>query len=224
MNQRSKLLIYIIVFALFIMVAVMGYNYLSENYKAPGRNDISDSAKTNSVAPSSSASNSKTEVTPTGTPPGTQLATPGADETEDKIKAPDFTVLDYDGNEVTLYDYVGTPIVLNFWASWCPPCKDEMPHFNKVSEEYQNDELLFLMVDLAEGRRETIEEGKKFVEDKGFTFTVLFDTKQDAAITYGVRSIPSTLFIDKEGYIIDGAVGGIDEKTLRYGISLILEK
>ena len=59
-----------------------------------------------------------------------------------------------------------------------------MPHFNKVSEEYQKDELLFLMVDLAEGRRETVEAGKKFVEDNGFTFTVLFDTQQDAAITW----------------------------------------
>jgi thiol-disulfide isomerase/thioredoxin len=140
---------------------------------------------------------------------------------EEKIKAPDFTVTDYDGNEVKLSDYIGTPIVLNFWASWCPPCKAEMPHFNKVSEEYEEDELIFLMVDLVDGQRETIDLGKKYVEDNNFTFTVLFDTKQDAAATYGIRSIPSTLFIDKEGYIQAGQEGGMEEDLLRRGIELI---
>lgn len=65
------------------------------------------------------------------------------EESEDRIKAWDFTVYDYDGNQVTLYDYIGTPIVLNFWASWCGPCRMEMPHFNKVSQEYSDDELIF---------------------------------------------------------------------------------
>lgn len=225
MNQKFKLLFYIAGFVLFILAAVAGYNYLSKNYKAPGSNDVSEPSKTDSEALGSSSPTPETVVTPTGTPPDTESETPGNEgEAEDKIKAPDFTVLDYDGNEVTLHDYIGTPIVLNFWASWCPPCRDEMPHFNKVSEEYQKDELLFLMVDLAEGRRETVEAGKKFVEDNGFTFTVLFDTQQDAAITYGVRTIPSTLFIDKDGYILGGIVGGIDEETLRYYISFIIDE
>jgi peroxiredoxin len=140
---------------------------------------------------------------------------------KEKVKAPDFTVLDYDGKEVKLSDFIGTPIVLNFWASWCPPCKAEMPHFNKVSEEYAKDDLLFLMVDLAEGQRETVESSKKFIEDNQYTFTVLFDTKQDAAAQYGIRAIPSTFFIDKDGNIVAGKQGGMEEEVLRKAIKLI---
>jgi peroxiredoxin len=80
------------------------------------------------------------------------------------------------------------------------------------------------MVDLVDGRGETVESGKKHVEEAGYTFTVLFDTKQEAAITYGLTSIPLTVFIDKDGYIEGVARGGIDEETLRYGISLILDE
>ena len=224
MNQKVKLLVYIIGFALFIVIAILGYNYLSKNYKSPGRLKEPDLTTTESATPEPDTPDPQKTETATASP-NSQTVAPETDETEDnKIQALDFKVLDYDGNEVTLYDFIGTPIVLNFWASWCPPCKDEMPHFNKVSEEYQKDELLFLMVDLAEGRSETVEKGKKHVEDNGFTFTVLFDTEQDAAVTYGIRSIPSTLFIDKEGYILGGIEGGIDEETLRYYISFILDE
>jgi len=219
MNQKLKLLLYILGFVIFIAAAVVGYDYLSKNYRAPGRNDIADSTKTETPASESLSPGAGTDNTP-----DTKTETPGDDEPEKKIKAPDFTVVDYDGNEVRLSDFFGTPIVLNFWASWCPPCREEMPHFNKVSEEFEKDELLFLMVDLAEGSRETVESGKNFIEENGFTFTVLFDIQQDAAITYGIRSIPSTLFIDRDGYVIGGITGGIDEETLRYGISLILGK
>lgn len=223
MNQKFKLLLYIIGFVLLILAAAAGYNYLSGNYKAPGHNDAAGSTKTTTTVPGSPTPGIETTATP-GSTPGKQPETPDTgDEATQKIKAPDFTALDYEGNEVTLNDYIGTPIVLNFWASWCLPCRHEMPHFNKVSEEYEKDELLFLMVDLAEGSMETVESGKKYVEENGFTFTVLFDTEQDAAVTYGIRSIPCTAFIDKDGYIIEGVVGSIDEDTLRYYVSLILE-
>lgn len=199
-------------FVLFIMVAVFSYNYLTEKYKAP--NSLS-------VSPDTSTPKSSESVTPG---PSTPAETGQNEPDEEPVQYLDFTVQDYDGNAVKLSDYIGTPIVLNFWASWCPPCKEEMPHFNKVSEEYSREELLFLMVDLAEGSRETVEAGKEFVEDNNYTFTVLFDTEQDAAATYGVRSIPTTYFINKEGHIIAKADTGIDEETLRYGVSLILEE
>lgn len=222
MNQRFKLLLYIIGFVILILAAAAGYNYLSKNYKAPGRNDAAGPAKTTTAVPGSPTPGIETTAMP-GSTPNAQTGTPDPDDDPKKLKAPDFTALDYEGNEVRLSDYIGTPIVLNFWASWCLPCMHEMPHFNKVSEEYEKDELLFLMVDLAEGSMETVESGKKYIEENGFTFTVLFDTEQDAAVTYGVRSIPCTAFIDKDGYVREGVVGSIDEDTLRYYISLILE-
>ena len=139
---------------------------------------------------------------------------------EDKVEAPDFTVFDKDGNEMKLSDTEGTPVVLNFWASWCPPCKEEMPHFDLLHEEL-GDDVKFMMVDLVDGRRETVETGDEYITEQGFSFPVFFDTNQEAAYTYGIRSIPTTLFIDKDGYIITGAKGAIDEETLRRGIDMI---
>lgn len=227
MNKSIKILIYIAGFVLLILAAVFGYNYLTERYKAP--NSLEKPSEASSRTPKTE--NPDSEPSAPGEEPKGEEPNDGESNQEEqksqedeKIKVLDFTVLDYEGNEVKLSDYIGTPIVLNFWASWCPPCKDEMPHFNKVSEEYPKDELLFLMVDLVDGDRETTEKGKKHIEDNKFTFNVLFDTKQDAAATYGIRSIPTTLFIDKDGYIVGGIEGGIDEETLRYGVSLILEE
>jgi len=142
----------------------------------------------------------------------------GADESPEKIPAPDFTVLDYDGNEVKLSDYFGKPIVLNFWASWCPPCKAEMPHFNKVYLETKS-EVHFLMVNLTDGQRETVAKAKDYIESNEFEFPVFFDTKSVAGSIYQISSIPTTLFIDSEGNVVTGFRGMIDEATLRRSIS-----
>lgn len=138
----------------------------------------------------------------------------------ENIPAADFTAYDTNGNIVNLSNYFGKPIVLNFWASWCPPCKDEMPYFDKVYNEMRDD-VTFLMVDIVDGTRETEAKGKQYIADNNFTFPVLFDLDSDAVYTYGISSIPSTIFIDKDGFIVTKVRGGIDEKTLREGISLI---
>lgn len=136
--------------------------------------------------------------------------------------APDFVALDWDGNEVRLSDYKGVPIVLNFWASWCGPCKAEMADFNAVQLEYSRDELLFLMVNLTDGGRETLTSAKRYVEDNGYEFTVLFDVNQDAAVAYSVASIPTSIFIDTNGDMVTWAQGTLDKDTLRQGIAMLL--
>ena len=163
------------------------------------------------------------------TPPSAQ--TPGEtgapqdsaapEETEPpKVEAPDFTAVDADGTEVKLSDYVGKPIVLNFWASWCTPCKSEMPEFNAAWEELDG-EVQFLMVNMTDGARETVESAREYVEGEGFTFPVLFDTKSEAAIAYSAYSLPTTYFIDADGYVTARAVGAIDGETLQKGLDLI---
>ena len=143
------------------------------------------------------------------------------EETEPpKVEAPDFTAVDADGTEVKLSDYVGKPIVLNFWASWCSPCKSEMPEFNAAWEELEG-EVQFLMVNMTDGARETVESAREYVEGEGFTFPVLFDTKSEAAIAYSAYSLPTTYFIDAEGYVTARAVGAIDGETLQKGLDLI---
>lgn len=145
-----------------------------------------------------------------------------ADATDDADipAAPDFTVYDIDGNAVSLSDFIGKPVIINFWASWCGPCKMEMPEFEEKFEELGGD-IQFLMVNLTDGNRETIDTAAAYIEESGYTFPVYFDTDQDAAYTYGVYSIPSTYFIGADGSAVAMAQGAIDGTVLDRGISMI---
>ena len=145
-----------------------------------------------------------------------------ARDKEGLVLAPDFTVIDENDDEVSLSDLFGKPIVLNFWASWCPPCRGEMLEFNLVYEDIGQD-VRFMMIDLTDGQRETVALASEYVQKQGFSFPVYFDVNGDAAVTYGITSIPTTVFIDKDGYIVTGAMGAIDEELLRLGISMIMD-
>lgn len=140
--------------------------------------------------------------------------------TETKVMAMDFTVYDVDGNAVSLSDFRGKPVVVNFWASWCGPCKSEMPEFETMYQEY-SENIHFLMVNMTDGYSETLDKATKFIEENGYTFPVYFDTDSDAATTYSVYSIPATYFIDEEGYMIANARGALDMETLQKGIDMI---
>lgn len=132
----------------------------------------------------------------------------------------DFSVLDAEGKTVKLSDFYGKPIVLNFWASWCPPCKAELPDFEAAYKKYDG-KVTFLMVNLTDNRQETVEVAKSFVESQGYTFPVYFDTTYEAAYKYGVRSIPQTYFIDAEGNVVAKATGMISGNQLEEGIGKI---
>ena len=142
-------------------------------------------------------------------------------ETE-PMTAPDFTALDAQGNEVRLSDYFGKPIALNFWASWCGPCKSEMPDFDEAYLA-QGEEIQFLMVNMTDGSRETLDTAKSFVADSGYSFPVVFDVNQEAAMTYAVRSLPTTFFIGADGSMVAYAMGAIDGETLQRGIEMITQ-
>ena len=152
-------------------------------------------------------------------------ALPEKSSSQDNVKqaAPDFTVFDTQGNQVKLSDFFGKPIVLNFWASWCPPCKGEMPHFDEVYADEKGN-VVFMMVDMVDGQRETQKKGEQYVKDQGYDLPIYFDNQQQAAATYGISSIPTTVFIDKDGNIVTGYQGAIDKETLLDGIKLMKDE
>ena len=134
---------------------------------------------------------------------------------------PDFTVYDLEGNAHRLSEFRGKPVILNFWASWCGPCKSEMPTFDAKYQEY-GDEIHFLMVNLTDGVQETYEKGSNYIREQGFTFPVYYDHDFSAAMGYGVTSIPVTYFVDSEGYYVASYPGAMSGEILQQGIDILL--
>ena len=138
-----------------------------------------------------------------------------------KQAAPNFTAYDADGNAYQLSDFHGKPVILNFWASWCGPCKMEMPDFDEKYQQY-GDQIHFVMVNLTDGAQETVETASKFIADAGYQFPVYFDTEYSGAIAYGVNAVPVTYFIDAEGNFVAWQQGVLSADNLQIGIEMLL--
>ena len=135
---------------------------------------------------------------------------PSAEGTPVGNPAPDFQLPNLDGKTVSLSDLRGKPVLLNFWASWCRPCRDEMPHIQQVYEEWSDKGLVVLAINLGESSSKV----KEFVQSYGLPFPVLLDTKGDIAQKYNVRGlIPTTFFIDKNGIIQVKKIGAFPNKA-----------
>ena len=119
--------------------------------------------------------------------------------------APDFTLTALAGGNMQLSTLRGKPVILNFWATWCPPCRAEMPELEALWQRYRDDGLLLIGVDQGENAA-TVEQFARGVV--GTTFPLLLDTNQAVGRAYGVRALPTTVFIDAEGRIQDVRIGG----------------
>ena len=163
----------------------------------------------------------ETQAPPESEPEEETLPQPQETETPAYQPAPDFTVLNENGNPVKLSDYKGQPVVVNFWATWCYYCKEEMPDFDKAREAYPN--VQFMMVNATDGVQETMETAKAYIAEKGFGFDVFYDTELNAVSAYYVTGFPATFFVDAEGKLIARGNGMLDYDTLVRGIEMITE-
>lgn len=190
MKKQINIIIAVVVFLVAIVLVSVFYNQLKpENTPDP----IQDNKVQNENAPQAS--------------PNSEYA------------APDFTVYDANGNKVQLSDYFGKPIVLNFWASWCYYCVEEMPNFNNAYHKYPD--VQFLMVNVTDGQSETLDSAKSFINNTNFDFPVFYDTDLDASRTYGASSLPLTIFIDENGELVTYANGMLTAENLERGIAEI---
>lgn len=134
-----------------------------------------------------------------------------------------FTMKTVDGQDIELSELAGRPMVLNFWASTCGPCKNEMPEFQRAYEQY-GDQITFVMVNISGFNGETERAALSFLDKNGYGFPVYFDTYEEGSVQFEVSTIPRTYFINSEGYIVLYANGSIDASTLQQGIDSILDQ
>ncbi|MCL5264554.1 MAG: TlpA family protein disulfide reductase [Chloroflexi bacterium] len=132
--------------------------------------------------------------------------------------APDFTLKDPQGNQVSLSGFRGRPVMINFWATWCPPCRYEMPFMETVYRERAADGLVILAVSIDEDPNAV----PRFMKEFGITFPVVLDTDQSVATKYRIRPIPTSFFVDKDGVIRDMEIGAMDKKTILKKLSKVM--
>lgn len=127
--------------------------------------------------------------------------------------APSFTLKDLDGNEVSLGDYKGKKILLNFWASWCPPCRAEMPDMESFYQNYKDKGYVVIAVNAASTEKNSLD-APDFVKKNDLTFPVLVDEKGSINARYNVMSLPTSYFIDSDGVIRNKVIGAMSEEHM----------
>lgn len=134
--------------------------------------------------------------------------------------APDFALTDLQGNTVRLSDFKGKKVLVNFWATWCPPCRVEMPHMQKFYEDYQSKDVVILGVNLTP-TEENPDNVQAFVKEQQLTFPIVLDKEGDVMQTYQVVAYPTTFLLDSDGVIREKFQGAIHYDMMKEAVSNI---
>ncbi|MFC1903230.1 TlpA family protein disulfide reductase [Chloroflexota bacterium] len=132
--------------------------------------------------------------------------------------APDFTLLDMDGNEVGLSEFRGKVVLVNFWATWCPPCRAEMPDIESLYQEYKDKDVVVIGVDLREGEDKV----RRFVQDGGYNWIFTMDATGKVGSEYRVRAIPTSFFLDKDGIIKAIHIGTMSKSAMEVKLAVAM--
>lgn len=142
----------------------------------------------------------------------------GSEKSQQIPMAPDFTLVDQYGQEHTLSDYKGKVVFINFWATWCPPCKAELPDIEEIYREYgmnKEDVVILGMTFPNMDREKSKEEIIEFIEEEGYTFPTLFDESMELAYKYYISAFPTTFLINKDGTVEGYASGMLTKETMK---------
>ncbi len=134
--------------------------------------------------------------------------------------APPLTLFDLDGNQVSTSDYLGQVVLLNNWATWCPPCREEMPEFKAYFENHKDDGFQILAVEAGQPENEV----RAFVEELELDFIVLLDPDNQSMITFQQSSLPNSFVIDRQGHLRLAWIGTINVPTLEKYVTPLLEE
>lgn len=199
MNKKVLFAVLCIVLVVLLVGAVLIYNELYEDYT--DSNFQMQTVGTDENIDDNSTSEPEQQ--------------PEQEQTDNKV--PDVEFYDADGNAVMLSGFFDKPLVLNFWATWCGPCKSEMPGFNSLYEEYK-DRVNFVMLNVSDSEKTVAE----FLDESGYTFPPYFDKTQIASYTYGASSIPLTFVMYKGGEIYGYQSGILPEEALEEALKNVL--
>ncbi len=241
-NKKKSLILTLAIVAIFI-VATVAYNALKEDAPSTGfipnvKTENADKivAKTNEdtiSTPANTSTNSSSDSASVEDT-STQADTPAnSDSSEDQASSdgedekaimPDIPVKMIDGSESTFWGVVpkGKPVVINLFASWCPPCKSEMPEFVEAREEYKGD-VTFIFFDSFDGQRETEETLNDFVDEYFIDDDTLIVLDPGyLSYVFGTNSIPVTILLNEDGEIANGFTGSISKTTLTNAVDALL--
>lgn len=198
MNKKVILIVLCVVFVVLLCGSAVLYERLAGDYNNSGEMNTVDN---DTVVSEQNESPEKSE-----------------EQHEDNINiAPDVEVYDKDGNSIMLSSFYNKPVVLNFWATWCGPCKSEMPGFNRLYEKYK-DKVNFVMLNVSDDEK-TVSD---FLSENGYDFPVYFDKTQIASYTYGASSIPLTFALYQGGKVYGYQIGVLSEEALEGAIKTLL--
>ncbi len=194
MKKIFKILLVVVILAGVLVGAVYAYNALKDDVKLNSKEESTAEQIQN-----------KTEQQPGES----------AEVTEnDRTLAPDFAVEDKDGNTVRLSDMRGKPTIVNFWTSWCPPCKAELPDFDAAYKELGN-EFNFMIVHLSQNWNDKQSDGQRYIKSEGFSFPVYYDVNGQGDAAFDKGGIPLSVFIDKDGKVVNTFNGMLSADDLR---------